>query len=270
MVEILTANTVTKLTDQHNGQVVICASHGGLYAGYCAAKGKLRGVILNDAGVGKDRAGIGSLDYLDDLGLPAATVDHASARIGDADDMAVRGMISHVNAAARALGCVAGQAARDCAAHMTEAALWQAAVPPYEEGRFPLRQVAGEIEVWGLDSASLILPDDANRIVVTGSHGALLGGESGSALRVLPVAAVFNDAGLGADLVGITRLPALAAQGVIAATVAAASARIGDARSAWDTGVISHVNELAARAGAIPDQPLRDWILAVIRSIANQ
>ena len=57
---VMTVDTITKLDETHRGQVVIAASHGGEYAGYCAAKGHVRAVIFNDAGVGKDRAGLGS------------------------------------------------------------------------------------------------------------------------------------------------------------------------------------------------------------------
>ena len=55
--------------------------------------------------------------------------------------------------------------------------------------------------------------------------------------------------GGGADGSGFSRLPALEGEGVIAATVSAASARIGDARSAWESGIISHANTLALAAG---------------------
>jgi hypothetical protein len=74
MPEILTANSVTMLDARHRGVVLLGGSHGGVYAGYLAAKAGARAVVLNDAGVGKDRAGIGSLDYLDRLGMAAATV----------------------------------------------------------------------------------------------------------------------------------------------------------------------------------------------------
>ena len=40
-------------------------------------------MILNDAGVGRDEAGIAALAYLDALGIAAATVSHESCRIGD-------------------------------------------------------------------------------------------------------------------------------------------------------------------------------------------
>ena len=51
-------------------------------------------------------------------------------------------------------------------------------------------------------------------------------------------------------------LAALAGEGVIAATVAAMSARIGDARSAWETGIISHTNARAQAAGIAPGDDL--------------
>jgi hypothetical protein len=47
----------------------------------------------------------------------------------------------------------------------------------------------------------------------------------------------------------VTRLPVLAARGLPAATVDYRSARIGDARSLWETGVLSAVNEVAAAHG---------------------
>src|SRR5690606_40606565 len=93
-------DSITRLTPAHAGHVVIAASHGAVYAGYCAAAGSVRAVILNDAGVGKDRAGIGALDWLDALGIAAATADAQSCRIGDGGDMMSSGVISFVNAQA--------------------------------------------------------------------------------------------------------------------------------------------------------------------------
>ncbi len=263
-IPILVADTVTKLDERHAGSVLIAGSHGGVYAGYCAAKARVRGVILNDAGVGKDQAGIGSLAYFDRLGRPAAVVAHDSARIGDGRDMAGRGVISHVNQTAAGLGCAAGQPARDCAAAMRRAPAPSGDVPVYEEARFPLRAEPGEPEVWGVDSVSLVTPEDDGRIVIGASHGALLAGKPDSALRVSPLAAVFNDAGVGADRVGISRLPTLDGRGIAAATVAAASARIGDARSMWESGVISHVNESAAALGCAAGMSCREFAETVI------
>ena len=72
--------------------------------------------------------------------------------------------------------------------------------------------------------------------------------------------AVFNDAGIGKDGAGIAALALLQTQGVAACAVAHDSARIGEARSTLDDGVVSCTNEAAARLGARAGQRLRDWL----------
>jgi len=260
MVDVITANSVTKLETRHRDHVVLGGSHGGVYAGYLAAKAGVRAVVLNDAGVGKDQAGIGSLAYLEALGMAAATVSHASARIGDGEDFLARGVISHLNTIAADLGCAAGQSCRDCAEILRDAPSWHRVPPVYEESRMLLHGAPGEPEVWGLDSASLIEHADAERIVITGSHGGSPGGLPANALRHPALAALFNDAGVGIDAAGISRLPALDGRGIAAATVAADSARIGDARSAWETGRLTHVNRLAEGYGGKPGLSTRAFV----------
>ncbi|MGO8916112.1 MAG: hypothetical protein ACLQJR_09415 [Stellaceae bacterium] len=262
-------DSITKLDESYAGQVLIAASHGGIYPAYLAAKAQLRGVILHDAGLGLDRAGIASLDYLDRLGMAAAAIGHLSARIGDGADMAARGRVSHVNRAAEALGCAPGDACRDCAASMLQATPCKADPPAYAEARFLLRREAGEPEVWGLDSNSLVRAEDAGMIVVTGSHGALLGGRPESAVRIAVGAAVYHDAGIGIDRAGVSRLPALAARGIIAATVAGATARIGEARSVWQSGRLSALNLEAERVGARLGMAVPDFVATVIAAGNN-
>jgi len=247
--DILVTDSITRL-EAPRGRVIVAASHGAIYAAYLAAQAQARAVILNDAAVGRDRAGIGGLDYLAGFGLPAATIAHDSARIGDGADMLARGRISHVNQPAEALGVAPGQSCRDAAARLGAAPALAVDVPALSETRVQLR--AGPPAVWAIDSAALTGPGDDGAIVVTGSHGGLLGGRPETALKSTPRAALFSDAGVGIDGAGITRLPALAARGIAAATVSAASARIGDARSIYHDGVISHVNTVAAAAGARP------------------
>ncbi|MEL7000926.1 MAG: hypothetical protein AAFP68_21995 [Pseudomonadota bacterium] len=72
--------------------------------------------------------------------------------------------------------------------------------------------------------------------------------------------AIFNDAGIGKDRIGVSRLPALEARGVAALTVAHTSARIGDAQSALETGVISAVNKAAQDLGAAEGQALAAFL----------
>ncbi|HUA54805.1 MAG TPA: hypothetical protein VMB81_21685 [Candidatus Sulfotelmatobacter sp.] len=255
--DILVTDSITRL-DAPRGKVIVAASHGAIYAAYLAARSGGRAVILNDASVGRDAAGISGLAYLAGFGMPAATVAHDSAHIGDGADMLARGRISHVNAPAEALGVAPGQSCRVAAARLRAARAQTLDVPSLDETRSLLDR--GPPAVWGIDSASLAKPEDDGTILVTGSHGALLGGKPETALKASPRAALFSDAGGGPDGAGTSRLPVLAARGVAAATVSAASARIGDAKSLYHDGVISHVNTVAAQAGARPGMTTRQFV----------
>jgi hypothetical protein len=242
------ADTVTKLDADAAGAVVIAASHGGVYAGFEAARAGVRGIILHDAGVGLDGAGIGSLAYLEELGIAAATIDYQSAVIGNGKSLAKDGIISFVNHTAATVGCAPGQTAMACAEAMRNAPENTGDIPIYEEARFLIRNGADGPAVRGCDSVSLVRAEDEGAIVVTASHGELLATSPTWGNRPKVRAAVFNDAGSNS----VTRLPDLDTRDIPAATVAAASARIGDAQSSYEDGVISHVNETAAALGAKP------------------
>ena len=95
----------------------------------------------------------------------------------------------------------------------------------------------------------------AGRIVISGSHGGISSGRY--ALQAAPRLAVFNDAGVGKDAAGIAALALLQAQGIAACTVAHTSARIGEARSTLEDGIVSHLNESAASLGLTVGRPLR-------------
>jgi len=259
---IIAAESVTRLEDVA-GKVLVAGSHGGVIAAWYGAKAGARALVLNDAGVGKDRAGIAGLAYLEAIGMAAAAVDCMSARIGDGADMLARGVISHANAYAALCGVVAGQSCREAAGRMRAASPPRSGPPPYAEGRWRVAgkrpEAGGPPEVWALDSLGKLEPEDAGRILVIGSHGALLGGRRESALAVGAAAAVFNDAGVGADRIGISHLPALAARGIAAAAVDCMSARIGDGRSMWESGLISHLNAVASKMGAMRGMSVREF-----------
>lgn len=260
---IVCAESVTQLGDVA-GKVLVAGSHGGIIAAYYGAKAGAHALILNDAGIGKDQAGIAGLAYLDAIGMAAATVSHASARIGDGADMLARGVVSRANACAARAGVAEGQSCSVAAGRLQTAIAPVSPPPPYEEGRCLLD--AGPPEIWALDSVGMLSAEDAGRILIIGSHGALHGGRPASALGVDACAAVFNDAGVGADGIGITRLAVLDARGIPATTVDCRSARIGDARSMWDAGVLSHVNEAARRAGAFAGQGVRAFAALLLRA----
>jgi hypothetical protein len=256
------APTITVLPSHTAGAVIVTGSHGGRYPGHLALAARARAAIFNDAGIGKDEAGIGALALLQDCGRAAAAVSHMSACIGDADDMMANGVISAANAIAAACGVVPGMRCAD-AATLLETARFDGRMiaSDFHEARTDWTCPGQTRAVVLADSASLVGPQDVGAIVVTGSHGGLIAGDPKKALRAEAHAAVFNDAGIGKGDAGTTRLPALDGRGIAAFTVAASSARIGNAHSTLNDGVISRVNRLAAESGAAPGQPAREAVL---------
>jgi hypothetical protein len=261
---IVIADSITRVGPEAAGTVVVNASHGGVYAAYLAAKLQAAAAIFNDAGVGRDRAGIGGLDYLEEFGIAAATVGHDTARIGDGADMMAHGVITHANAPAASLGVSPGQSCRDAAAALQQARPAHRAPPEALEAAFLL--VPQPPQVWALDSASLVLPEYKNAIVVTGSHGGLLGGRPETALKYDVLGVLYNDAGIGRDAAGTSRLPALDARGIAAATVSASSARIGDARSTYEDGIISRINARAASLNLRMGTSAREFVTELRRA----
>jgi hypothetical protein len=97
------------------GSIVVAGSHGGLVGGE-PLRHPVLAAVFNDAGVGKDGAGIARLARLDDMGIPGLAASHATARIGDAAHAYAHGRISHVNRAASDAGTRPGQSVRDATA----------------------------------------------------------------------------------------------------------------------------------------------------------
>src|SRR5688572_6611189 len=249
MKNVMVVDSATRLEAGARGKVVVCGSHGGLYPAWLAAQAGVRSIVFNDAGVGRHQAGIAGVHWLDALEIPAIAVDYRSARIGDGADTLASGMVTMANDMAAQHGCLPGHTARqavDCLLRNAPPAP-RNDVPALGEGRARIPNT-GHREIWAMDSAALVEASDRRKIVVTGSHGGLLGGRADDGVLAVDVfAAFFNDAGGGKDGAGYARLPILDARGIAAATVSAYGARIGDGRSTYDTGVLSRVNEAARR-----------------------
>lgn len=262
--EIFILDSITKLPARAGHAVAYCASHGGGYSGTLALQAGLRGVILCDAGVGLRQAGIASLSLLEAAGVPAATLGHRTTRIGNGQDGYARGLVSYVNSVAAGLGVNIGdpcQKALDTLARHAPVPLAnKASVEPVKEHRSTVRLSNGG-QIVLIDSNSLITQADAGQIVVCGSHGGLLGGDPLSAVRFDVGAIVFNDADGGADLAGVSRLPALEQRGIAAACVSAWTACIGDGQSSYQTGVISALNDTAINCGAVLGMTTQAFVL---------
>ena len=106
---ILLFDSITQAIGRSAGAIVVSGSHGGMSAGRFAVQARPRLAVFNDAGVGKDGAGIAALALLQAVGLAACTVAHSSARIGDARSTLDDGVVSHVNDSAAALSLAPGQ-----------------------------------------------------------------------------------------------------------------------------------------------------------------
>ncbi|MDH1522661.1 hypothetical protein [Achromobacter mucicolens] len=258
-------DSITKLTREDAGRVVIAGSHGGSYAAYCAARGEVRAVVLNDAGVGWQRAGIAGLDDLQRWGVPAATASYRSCRIGDGADMARHGVISFANALAQDLGCEPGMTVSEAAARLAHAQPNAGRPTAIKESRIVIKAGPdGAPLVVGADSVSLVDAQDDGLIAVTASHGERLAGLQSDGVRASPRLVTFNDAGMGKDSAGIGRLPLLQQRGIAALTVSAHTARIGDARSCYEEGTISSANARARDLGCRVGTPLKTFIDALL------
>lgn len=105
-------DSITQITSAMGDTVIVSGSHGGVSSASYVVKApnKPLAVFFNDAGVGKDRAGIEALNITNELGVMAFAYGHESARIGDANDGLNNGLITHANAAGskafpNAVGC---------------------------------------------------------------------------------------------------------------------------------------------------------------------
>ncbi len=115
-----------------------------------------------------------------------------------------------------------------------------------------------------VDSITQLSPHDAGCLAVSGSHGGM--SSARYALAARPHLTIFNDAGVGRDSAGLAALAFLQQHGLAACTVAHSSARIGEAASTLNDGVISHVNTLAEQLGAMPGQSCT----VLVGSLTNQ
>lgn len=99
-------DSIALITSDMANSVVVTGSHGGTSAAsfVLALPKKPHAVFFNDAGIGKDEAGIAALSLMQEVGVIAAVYAHTSARIGDANDGWVHGVITRSNALAHAAG----------------------------------------------------------------------------------------------------------------------------------------------------------------------
>jgi hypothetical protein len=105
---VVVMDSISSVQPQDRGQVVVSASNGGKASGAVARALACALVICNDAGLGKDDAGIAGIRDLEEAGIPGAAVGHTSAEISNGLDTWEHGVLSYVNQAARRSGLEVG------------------------------------------------------------------------------------------------------------------------------------------------------------------
>jgi uncharacterized protein YunC (DUF1805 family) len=111
-VTITLTDSITFLNERNAGDIVVCGSHGGISAGHYAHNHGVRAVFFNDAGVGKNNAGVKSLESLSHAGILACTVDCLSAEIFNGQDTLDNGILSVCNSLAIAKGIQKGMSVK--------------------------------------------------------------------------------------------------------------------------------------------------------------
>lgn len=251
--------------------MVICGSHGGYSAAVLALKGNIKGVIFNDAGGGKEKAGVAGLDILNRYNVPAAAVDAFTARIGIASETEI-GIVSYANALAQNTGVRIGSIADNAAQMMA-----RVAAPS-------MRTIDGNLEIEekitivhthptgrrivAMDSNSMVTQNNKRDIIMTGSHGGRVG--SRPAVKYPVAAAFYNDAGVGKEKAGISRLTWLEENHIYGATVDADTARIGIGLETYELGIVSHVNALTESIGVRPGISAQEAAQIILCCIENK
>lgn len=239
--------------------ILVCASHCG-DNGTFARKLKnchVKAVFLNNAGIGKNQAGISGLMHYEAEDILACAVDHYSAEIGVAADTWESGIISHTNTLAVNAGIQIGDSVKNAVARINYLSDNLSSIPenkPFEEPDAEKKdssttlkkqtqtQIDG-VNITLADSITFLNESNAGDIVVSGSHGGASAGHYAQKLQLKAV--FFNDAGIGKNNAGIKSLDSLSDAGILACTVDCMSAEIFNGQDVLDNGIISVCNQLA-------------------------
>ena len=103
--------------------VIVSGSHGGVSSASYVVSAPKRpfAVFFNDAGVGKDQAGIEALKILDELQIAAFAYGHNSARIGQAQDGLAHGITTHANRLGQTYQAYIGKTVAELVARLRQA-----------------------------------------------------------------------------------------------------------------------------------------------------
>lgn len=113
--KIVVADSAAGMDERSKGDVFVDGSHCGVNVGEMTINSGMGAMIGNDAGMGKNDAGIAALKMCDERGIPAAAVAAMSAKIGSGMSTYEQGKISAANETAKKMGVNAGMSAKEAA-----------------------------------------------------------------------------------------------------------------------------------------------------------
>jgi len=257
---VLLLDSLGDLNADNASPILVCASHCG-DNGTFSRKLKtcrVKAVFLNNAGIGKNQAGISGLPHYAAEGILACAVNHNSAEIGIARDTWESGIISHTNTLAGEAGIQPGESVQEAVARIIKiidkTSLIQKntnseSTNKKEENsnKVDLKkqtqtQMDG-VSITVTDSITFLNESNAGDIVVCGSHGGVSAGHYAQKHHLKAV--FFNDAGIGKNNAGIKSLESLSEAGILACTVDCMSAEIFNGQDILDNGIITVCNQLA-------------------------
>ena len=115
-IKTVVMDSVSYVTEANQSDIIISGSHGGTSSAGYAIDVAAGAVFFNDAGCGKNNAGIQGLELLQQHSIIAAAVDNCTAEIANGADTYANGIITHVNTCAAQAGLSRGMCVRDAVA----------------------------------------------------------------------------------------------------------------------------------------------------------
>jgi len=106
-------DSISYVTAENRGDIIVSGSHGGTSSAGYGVDVQVGAAFFNDAGIGKNAAGIKGFEVLDQHNIIACAVSHESAEIANAADTYRSGIITRINKAAEQAGIAPGTSVRD-------------------------------------------------------------------------------------------------------------------------------------------------------------
>ena len=258
---VILLDSLGDLQPDNTNPILVCASHCGDNGTFARKlkNGHVKAVFLNNAGIGKNHAGISGLVHYEAANILACAVDHNSAEIGVARDTWESGIISHTNKLAEKAGIQPGDSVQEAVASIINAIALTSSAQANEklesltnekkdstsnvDLKKQIQTQIGGVSITVTDSITFLNDSNAGDIVVCGSHGGVSAGEYAQKHQLKAV--FFNDAGIGKNNAGIKSLDTLSDAGILACTVNCMSAEIFNGQDMLENGIISVCNQLA-------------------------